>query len=109
LEVAARHFGFEPVVKICSFKTDTDVVATTTLGNKAPEDLHNSCLYNAIMQRQTNRRFFVDKPIATPLLEVCINLAADCAVEFVYLTTPEDKNRVANLSEVAIRYQHNQL
>jgi hypothetical protein len=108
LEVAARHFGCEPIVNICSHKADTDVVATITLGNKVPEDPHNSRLFNAILQRQTNRRFFVDKPVATPLLEVCKNLAAECAVEFTYLTSQEDKKRVANLSEVAIRHQHNQ-
>jgi hypothetical protein len=65
-------------------------------------------LFKAIVKRQTNRRFFIDKPIAPSLLEVCQELADVCAVDFTYLTLQEDKERIANLSEIAIRHQHNQ-
>ena len=91
-----------------SHSADSDGVATIALGQKVPEDPHNSSLFKAILRRQTNRRFFADKTVARPLLEKCKSLAAECAVDFTFLTTDEEKERVANLSEIAIRYQHNQ-
>ncbi|MFT6899014.1 MAG: hypothetical protein ACJA13_003445 [Paraglaciecola sp.] len=106
-EVAAKYFGYTPSVRI--FEDDSDTIANITLGQKNAEDAHNIRLFKAILQRQTNRRFFATTPVAEPVLKTCKDLAADTGVEFSYISEQEDKVRVANLSEVAIRYQHGQL
>lgn len=108
LEVAARYFGFEPIVKLLDFSADIDVVANISLGQKVPEDPQNSRLFKAIAKRQTNRRFFINQSIDTNLLAVCQELAADFDVAFTYLTSQEDKEQLANLTAVATRHQHNQ-
>jgi hypothetical protein len=106
LEVAARYFGYVPNVQLLT--DDTDTIANITLGQKIAVDPHNTRLFKAILQRQTNRRFFAQIPVSKPVLKTCKNLAADSGVEFSYMTEQEDRVRVANLSEVAIRHQHGQ-
>lgn len=105
-EVAAKYFGYEPGVLI--FKDDTDRLATLKLGRKVAVDPHNKRLFKAISHRQTNRRFFAKTPVAKPILESCKDLAAGSGVEFSFVTKQQDKVRVANLCEVAIRHQHAQ-
>jgi len=104
LEVAAKYFGYQPQVQV--FKDDTDKLVNITLGKKVAADPHNVRLFKAIMHRQTNRRFFAQKPVAELVLKACKDLAADSGVEFSYITEQVDKERVANLVEVAIRHQH---
>jgi hypothetical protein len=107
-EVAAKYFGYEPIVKMIMDETETGVVANITLGQKIASDPHNIRLFKAILLRQTNRRFFAETPVAKQVLKSCRDLSADNGVEISYITEQENKIRVANLSEVAIRHQHDQ-
>lgn len=69
LRIAARRFGYEPVVAVAPDAGDHDLLATLALGNRKPSCHEENLLFAAIPRRRTNRQAFEPRKVDTQLLD----------------------------------------
>lgn len=99
IRTAARHFGFEPVIRefpagipthstfsptasghAGSTTLPVDLIATVALGQRIKPEGEDDRLYKAIPRRRTNREPFLDKPVEDSILLAMERCArTDCA------------------------------
>ena len=68
LEVAARHFGREPIVERLPDPSQPDLLARIRLGAAHAPTSDDTRLFPAIMQRRTTREIFSPIPVPAPLV-----------------------------------------
>lgn len=105
LEVAARYFGFQPVIQLSSYENTPDCLATITLVKGSAPSESDIALFKAITVRQTNRRPFSSEKLSEEILKLCVNTAANFAVNFSYHSNQKIKAEIAKLTMFADKRQ----
>jgi len=105
LRIAARHFGYEPIVKLLPDPAQPDLLATLALGERKPPTHEENFLFSAIPKRRTNRQPFEKRKVEPQILEqLCAATHAEgawCA----NVTKREDRHALAELIARADRMQ----
>jgi len=105
LQVAMRFFGREPEVSILPGTDGPDLLAVTRLGPAIEPTERDRAMFEAIVNRRTNREPFVFRPVPDTLLEEMQDAAYE---EGAWLRTISDSgtmNRLADLIGEADRLQ----
>ena len=110
LRVAARHFGYEPAVRLFPEREEPDLLATMSLGEKlsvgeapTPEDER---LFMAIKRRQTNRMPFELRSVPAREIERLRVAARAEGAHLHVFETPEEKRALADLIAEGDRLQN---
>jgi hypothetical protein len=108
IEVAARYFGFEPVVTLSPDKSTTDWLAQVELKNDYQPTRQDKKIFRAIKHRQTNRRWFDDSQVADSVLQECLTYAPKNATDLHFSNDKHLKTEFAALTALAVRMQFSQ-
>ncbi|MEM8659194.1 MAG: nitroreductase, partial [Pseudomonadota bacterium] len=94
--VAARRFGFAPMVTLSPDSNDQDLLARVRLwktGQMGPP----SAQFDAILHRRTTRKSYRAEPLPEHLMATCKAHAAAAGVNFDTYESPQDRTRIAQL------------
>lgn len=105
LRVAARHFGYMPLVEILPEEDHPDLLATFTLGDRRPSTHEENVLFGAITRRRTNRAPFEKRKVDPAVLQRMCKGARDRGAWMVTLVHRAEKHKLADLIAEGDRIQ----
>jgi len=94
-QVALRHFGYQPQVRLLPDPDNRDLLATVRIGDSAPAG--DSSLFQAITARHCNRRAYQPRPIPEAALD---RLHEAAAAEGAWLAILTDRHAIAAAADL---------
>ena len=105
IEVAARFFGFAPLVTLLPYGSDADWLARIELKNDYQTTTQDKEIFKAIKLRQTNRRWFENSQVNDSVLQECLTYAPKNATTLRFSNDKHLKTEFASLTALAVRMQ----
>ena len=105
IRIAARHFGYEPLIEITPPKAPPDLLAVVRLGAQKPATAEEHTLFKAIPHRHTNRGRFDEKPLDENSLHVLERVSASEQAWIQIVREHRTKHEIAELIAEADRAQ----
>jgi hypothetical protein len=95
LRVAARHFGYEPLVTLLPDPGQPDLLATLCLGARRTPTHQENLVFAAITKRRTNRQAFEPRKIDPTIVDRLVEAAVEEGAWLVPLTRRGERHAMA--------------
>ncbi|WP_397547270.1 Acg family FMN-binding oxidoreductase [Rhodothermus marinus] len=105
LQVAMRHFGYQPQVRLLPDPDDPDLLAFVRLGPPEPATLLDHRLFQAIKKRHTNRLPFENRPVPEAELRALERAVEQEGARLIVVQEPARRYELAELITEADRIQ----
>jgi hypothetical protein len=99
--IAIRHFGYAANVEIHSHPEQPDLLAHVTLEHGIEASEEEQQMFQAMLQRRTNRQPFADRPLPPSLLAALERLAMQEAARFQVVEEKEVRRALLDLIATA--------
>lgn len=106
LQVAMRHFGYQPQVRLLPDPDAPDLLASVRLGPPEPATLLDHRLFQAIKKRRTNRLPFTDQPVPEAELRA---LERAVEQEEAHLIVVQERTKLYELAELIAKADQQQI
>ncbi len=105
LQVAMRHFGYQPQVRLLPDLEDPDLLALVRLGPPEPATLLDHRLFQAIKKRRTNRLPFEDRAVSEAELHALERAVVQAGAQLRIVQDQKARYALAELIAEADRRQ----
>lgn len=97
LEIAARHFGREPLVELLPEPDQPDLLARVALGGERAQSPDDTRLFSSILQRRTTRESYEPTPVPSAVRDDFASIAGAAGIELHAITERRARENIAML------------